>query len=352
MGTFRLALSLLVVASHLGGMGDTPAGGTAVAAFFAISGFLMARTIEDNYSGPGYGRFYLNRLIRLGPPLAVVMGLSALLLWVRDSRGFQVALQGPPYMPVEFPPSLSTLVEWGRSGFPNLLTVKLYLLPQGWSLVVEGIFYLLAPLGVWLAARGYQAALWVVVALSFGLAVISTVVRGDLGWLRSPSSSLWVFLLGMLAYFHARRNHADRGDPRQTPYVELVPMAIVLAMGLGWTPLPLGIVLLVTPWIVVVWLLLGRWASRPSGRIDRILGDTAYGVFVGHFLSVMAMLWIAEEVYERTGIFGVFGTPDRELLHVSAYVASMLGGVLIYWSVERPFLRLRTVIRQRRDVAA
>ena len=64
MGTFRLALSLLVVASHFGGMGDTPAGGTAVASFFAISGFLMARTIEENYSGLGYWRFYLNRLIR------------------------------------------------------------------------------------------------------------------------------------------------------------------------------------------------------------------------------------------------------------------------------------------------
>lgn len=59
------------------------------------------------------------------------------------------------------------------------------------------------------------------------------------------------------------------------------------------------------------------------------------------------MLWIAEIVYRTTGAFGVFGTPDQERLHVSAFVASMIGGVLIYWSIERPFGRLRTLIRRR-----
>ena len=111
MGTFRLALSLLVVASHLGGMGDSPAGGTAVASFFAISGFLMARTIQENYGGLDYGRFYLNRLIRLAPPLVAVMLLTALMLWWRDSSGFRISLNGPLYMPVEFPSSLAMLAE-------------------------------------------------------------------------------------------------------------------------------------------------------------------------------------------------------------------------------------------------
>ncbi len=348
MGTFRLALSLLVVASHFGGLGDTPAGGTAVASFFAISGFLMARTIEDNYSGPGYGRFYVNRLIRLGPPLLVVMLLTALMLWMRDSRGFRVSLTGPLFMPVEFPPSFARMAEWNLVGFPNLMKVQLHLVPQGWSLIVEGVFYLLAPLGVLLASRGQGAVLWAVTALSFGLAVTSTFVRGDLDWLRSPSSSLWVFLLGMLAYFHARDYPTPGTNESRRTAVALVPVAGVLAMGLGWTPLPMGVIFLLTPLGVVAWLVLGGWVWRSSGRVDRILGDTAYGVFAGHFLSVMAMLWVAEVVYVKTGVFGVFGTPDQERLHVSAFIVAMIAGVLLYWSVERPFWRLRTLIRQRR----
>ncbi len=347
MGTLRLTLSLLVVASHFGGMGDTPAGGTAVGSFFAISGFLMARTIEENYSGRGYARFYLNRLIRLGPPLVVVMLLTALMLWVRDSRGFRVSPNGPLFMPVEFPASLATLAEWNMAGFPNLAKVQLHLVPQGWSLVVEAVFYLLAPLGVLLAARGYAAALWVASVVSCGLAVASTFAWGDLDWLRSPSSSLWVFLLGMLAYFHARGPADVPADQRKARVLALVPMAGVIAMGLGWTPVPMSVVFLVTPFAIVAWLVLGRWASRSSGRVDRALGDTAYGVFVGHFLSVMAMLWVAEIVHQTTGVFGVFGTSDQELVHVTAVAASMLGGVLVYWSIERPFWRLRTLIRQR-----
>jgi peptidoglycan/LPS O-acetylase OafA/YrhL len=57
MGLTRLVLSLLVVGSHFGNLGE-PIGGTAVASFFTISGFLMARTIRENYSGmAGAGRF-------------------------------------------------------------------------------------------------------------------------------------------------------------------------------------------------------------------------------------------------------------------------------------------------------
>ena len=47
---FAIGVSLLVVGSHVGGMGDRPAGTTAIAGFFTISGFVMARTILENYS--------------------------------------------------------------------------------------------------------------------------------------------------------------------------------------------------------------------------------------------------------------------------------------------------------------
>jgi peptidoglycan/LPS O-acetylase OafA/YrhL len=53
MGVMRLMLSLLVVGSHVGGMGEVPSGATAIAGFFTISGFLMARTIFENYSTAG-----------------------------------------------------------------------------------------------------------------------------------------------------------------------------------------------------------------------------------------------------------------------------------------------------------
>ena len=90
MGLVRLLLSLLVVGSHFGGLGE-PAGGTAVASFFAISGFLMARTIRENYEGArGALRFYANRCLRILPPFVIVLAATALLLWARESRPYLV----------------------------------------------------------------------------------------------------------------------------------------------------------------------------------------------------------------------------------------------------------------------
>jgi peptidoglycan/LPS O-acetylase OafA/YrhL len=89
MGLTRLVLSLLVVGSHFGNLGE-PIGGTAVA-FFTISGFLMARTIRENYAGTaGVGRFYANRLVRIVPPFIAVLLLTALVLTLRDMQPFQI----------------------------------------------------------------------------------------------------------------------------------------------------------------------------------------------------------------------------------------------------------------------
>ena len=76
---------------------------------------------------------------------------------------------------------------------------------------------------------------------------------------------------------------------------------------------------------------------------DRLAGNISYGVFLGHFLSTMSMYWIAEVVYSRTGVFGIFGFPDvAELrLRTSAFVFAIVFGTAIYFAFERPFERLR-----------
>src|SRR5688572_15599104 len=107
LGVVRLLLAMLVVGSHVGAIGWSSAGGVGIGGFFAISGFLMAKTISANYTGAGFGRFYVNRVIRLAPPLAAVMALTVLLLYIRDGEGFRIkAGNDGQFMPVDFPKSL------------------------------------------------------------------------------------------------------------------------------------------------------------------------------------------------------------------------------------------------------
>ena len=343
MGVFRLVLSLMVVASHVGGMGDSPAGGSAVAAFFTISGFLMARTVSENYAGRGFTRFYVNRALRIMPPFLAVLAATALVVWVRDGVGFLAnpVSQGR-YMPVELPERLAGLIEWNERPFPIFSTPQVYLLPQAWSLVIEWAFYAVTPLAVVAVATRARPLVWGVAAASL---ILAWLARANPEWIRSVADTTWMFLGGMLAYHYAPRN------VRPSAGIDLlgaVAAGAVVWLGLGWAGLSTATVHLLVPALVVAWLLLGQWSTRRSDGFDRWCGNLAYGVFLGHFLGSMLMYWIAEGVFAATGRFGIFGIPDQSdrLLWTSSYVFAILMGLAVYYGVERPLERLRRRVRR------
>ena len=346
MGLVRLILSLLVVGSHFGKI-DEPVGGTAVAAFFAISGFLMARTIRENYPGLGGAlRFYVNRCVRIVPPFAAVLALTALFLTLRGPDPFLATPQGAVEMPdVEFPPAWSQLVRLRPDSPPTYLFAQVFLAPQTWSLVVEGVFYLAAPLlAVFAFSRGH-VLLWGAGAGSLALAGMAAISPAGNIWLRSPVSSVWIFILGMLTYAYAAGRPAATGAVRH--WLALVPAAAVVALGLDMFPVPHRSALFISPVLMALWLWGGQWATRRSGRVDQALGNIAYGVFVGHFLSALVMLGLNEAIYLNTGVFpfGIPGQSER-VWRVMFYVFSLLGGTAIYLGLERPLERTRARLRR------
>lgn len=345
MGMFRLALALLVTGSHIGGMGNTPAGTVGIAGFFTISGFLMAHTIGRNYADGGAWRFYANRAVRIVPPLVAISAVTWLALWLRDGRPFQIHWKdGAPagaFMPVNLPKSVFAQFTFNFQGFPYFMEPSAQLLPQAWSLVTEGVFYVMAPALVWLFSPGAPRwARWLVPAASLPLAVAA---YGS-NWLRSPFAALWIFWLGMAGYFHQR--------DRQTA----TPLERTLALGAAGAVVATGIsvgrisdwnVMFVVPILTVVWLTLGRWHRTRASQVDTWAGQMAYGVFLSHFLSTIAMYWIAEITYDRTGIFGIFGIPDisESRLRYASFAFAIVFGVATYVLFERPFERIRARIR-------
>lgn len=248
-------------------------------------------------------------------------------------------------MPVELPDSPAGLVEWNNRSFPVMRTPQVYLVPQAWSLVIEVIFYACAPLIV-VAIRSRLLPLAIAAALaSLGLALLAPHTSG---WIRSPACTGWMFLLGALAYRVAPRS----GTPSLA--ADLVGAGIagaVVFMGLGWAGLSQYVSHLLTPFCIVGWLWLGRWGGRESQGLDRLLGNFAYGVFLGHFLSEILMYGIAEWVLAATGHAGIFGIPDQSdtALWTFSYAFAMLAGIGIYYGVERPFEGLRRSVRRSRQ---
>ncbi len=346
MGWMRFLLSLLVVGSHVGGMGGTPAGATAIAGFFTISGFLMARTLDENYRGQGVLRFYLNRVLRIGPPFVAVLALTWVALWARDARPFQSHLEfGVPtgaYMPVELPPSPLRQLALEPQGYPLFLYPSFRLLPQAWSLVTESAFYLAAPWLLWTFRGGAFRWRWVLPVVSLWLAVAGY----DRNWLRSPAAALWVFWLGMQAYCARAGSALPPTGARRLG--ELGPAVAVMAIGCGLVPLSGELASFVVPPLMVAFLVLGGWDRRQSLGLERFVGNLAYGVFLGHFLSTITMYWIAESVFARTGRFGIFGIPDvtEWRLRVSSFAFAIVAGALVHLAFERPFERVRARVRR------
>jgi peptidoglycan/LPS O-acetylase OafA/YrhL len=352
MGLTRLVLSLLVVGSHFGNLGE-PIGGTAVASFFTISGFLMARTIRENYAGAsGVGRFYSNRIVRIMPPFLAVLLLTALVLTVRGMHPFALNRWGAVGFPdVEFAPAWWQTVLLDLDPYPRYLSAQVYLAPQAWSLVVEAVFYLLAPALVALATARLRAGLWIIGVASLSLALLSVPEAGN-GWIRSPIDSVWVFVVGVLAYEAAAR----LGPRVERRWIARAAVLLIVAIALRFVVLPERAALFVAPLLAAAWLALGGWAVRRGAPLDRTLGNLAYGVFIGHFLSALLLMWANESLYHATGRF-VFGENDystvsEHLFRSSFYVAALLGGAAIYYGVERPFERLRARLRQPRPAPA
>ena len=135
-GIRALAVSLVFFAH--GGLEHLVPGGLGVTLFFVLSGYLITTLMQREYSTTGtlaLTAFYLRRIVRLMPPLMVVVALTALLASLNLIDG-------------DFSPRglLSVLFYFGNY---HVIAYDFSGMPAGmgvvWSLAVEEHYYLLYP---------------------------------------------------------------------------------------------------------------------------------------------------------------------------------------------------------------
>jgi peptidoglycan/LPS O-acetylase OafA/YrhL len=133
----RAVAVTLVFFSH-GGQGQLVPGGLGVTLFFVLSGFLITTLLQREYrthDAVSLRNFYLRRVLRLMPPLFIVVALSGLLAAASLIDG-GFSLRG----------LLSVLFYFGNY---HVIATDFAGIPAGlgviWSLAVEEHFYLLYP---------------------------------------------------------------------------------------------------------------------------------------------------------------------------------------------------------------
>ncbi len=175
----RAVAVLLVIAYHAGF--SVPGGFTGVDIFFVISGFVITGTLLAELSATGhisFSRFYVRRIRRLLPALALMLVFVVLVGVLTDPIGaqHQAAMTG---VFASFFSANGYLYHLGTGYFDVSTTLNPLL--HTWTLAVEEQFYVVFPallaLGWWLGSRRLaRRRSRVVASVVIGLACVSSFV--------------------------------------------------------------------------------------------------------------------------------------------------------------------------------
>ncbi len=324
-GVLRLLLALLVLHAHV--WGAQPWSGVfAVLAFFTLSGYLMTLIIHEKYGldGAGFGRYALNRGLRIFPAywfaLACTLGAIGL---ITGPEFFQREVADRMIVPQTLGEWLPTVFIFGQwTWLPSLL------IPQGWALNVELIFYLALPLFI---ARKPEYAL-----ACFLTSVVYTIwvaklhlPLGQRYYL--PISGMLPFAFGAVIYFYGKRVRASAGF---AVLLVLVAFAHVFVYDLvdverdyvENTPLYLNTLL----FGLAVWALADVKPPDWLARLDERCGRLSYPLYLNHFLVLGLLYWYFPELPRGTATTFACVT-----------LASLAFSAFSWWLVERPIEQIR-----------
>ncbi len=318
MGSLRFILALLVVGSHLGAFGGAT---FAVKAFFIISGFYMTLVIDTRYHKLSVWSFYASRLLRLLPLYWVVGALTLIAECLLVPPGQMMSKMASPIfyassldlgslpIPILIYAGVSDTTMFGLDtgqwlGFnrfsgelslapdfgPDAMSVMaISPVPQGWSVGLELLFYLIAPFIV-------RRSLWFLAslcALSLALRIV-LMAAGFFGdpWNRTLfASELVYFLLGVLAY----RLYLQLPRFNFSPRMELGLAAMVLGVAIIYWPIDHvirgSLIWETVPYILVAVGMPFLFRLTKNISLDANIGELSYPIYMVHNLVIGLILW-------------------------------------------------------------
>lgn len=330
LGIFRYVLALMVTLSHLWTSLAGWSGVTAVFGFYVISGYLMTSVLNQTYgfSLKGFGRYALNRFLRIYPTYWFVLLLAALVVATIPRDAFYTNFKLS--MPREMTDWLANIFIVGLLDGP----IKV-LIPPAWTLDIEIFFYVLMGLG--LSRYRLFVLAWFAASLSYTLWLLSIDAPFTDRYVSYAAASL-PFSIGAMVYMYRRALAQYVCLP--LPIATVLFLFTVVVARMEWLGSPhhggFYIVLLAS-----FLLLIALNNFDPQHRlktlrsIDGFLGNLAYPIFLCHWQVAAIMLHL------------VFNgdKPADGGLWLASIVFIHLVALLVYFVVDRNVSRARDKVR-------
>jgi peptidoglycan/LPS O-acetylase OafA/YrhL len=331
----RAVAVLLVVFEHL--RTRVTGGYIGVDVFFVISGYLISSVIISDMTSGSFSlaKFYERRIRRIVPALLVMILVVALLAY-RCFVPSEITAFAWSALAAQF--SVSNLLFAHQTGYFDAPSTFKPLL-HTWSLAVEEQFYLLFPIFLVVvrprAARRLNAAIWIVVVLSFAVACIWVRRDPTVAFYFAPLRA-WELLIGTIVsqrFVPAVHNKVYRN------LAAAVGMLLILVPGFvytGETQFP-GLAAL-PPCLgtaLVIWT-----GETGTSFIHKLLSFRPL-VFVG-LISYSLYLWHWPIlVFQKTNLLLVDAPMGSKRVQIAVFGVSFLVAVLSWQLIETPFRKGR-----------
>ena len=287
MGLLRFLLALSVVIDHTGPIFGYHliSGKMAVQTFFILSGFYMALILNEKYvhQKNAFWLYISNRFLRIYPLYWLVLICTCIFLLMLKTFSDTFTQIPVTELFIKNITIFATTDYWWKSATYNGLYVF-----QAWTLGLEFIFYLLAPV---LVFRSWRSVFGLLLG-SLMLRFVAThfVVFYPFEFIdRFFVTEICFFLFGILAY----KIYAKPLFPLTQIYTKYGKGIIVLAIcaTLFFQFIPSGDIFADNKFLWLYFLLIGSSLPAIFGITkkiiwDRLIGDLSYPIYISHALLI------------------------------------------------------------------
>jgi peptidoglycan/LPS O-acetylase OafA/YrhL len=319
--------------------------------FFVISAITIFMTLDadrQRYQAPGHvtTRFYIKRFFRIAPLYYVAIAAYGAMSWYTYNFQSDHASILGPHDALDVLLNLLFVHAVSASAINNVV-------PGGWSIGVEMLFYLIAPAIFFYATNRTRLFALSGLLLLVCAAFLSTGacggeldcnVRNNSFFYFWPPVQVPCFLIGIWCWHKFRRHLTGRANLSPRGVFASVSVAALCGLGAAVFGVWLGLANELAPVVAAIGsaalllLCCSGVAPRLAGRITAALGRESYAIYLWHFVFAFEALYL----FKNSAFLAAHGPAVSLLVFALAVAFTLAASYLLSRLTDRLVQRVAT----------